>query len=417
MNHDLIDRIRRRAGRILRQWVPFRTGYRPTGIHGSSRALADAPGHLAAYHEVVPAHVSYLPVSEAYQQVASVYEGSTHHKPRYEEAVPPAFVLELPQGRLYADNWDSVAVIARDGRLVGDVSFQHNRKGWQLTSPAENNIFQQRYFRPPLRLAGTLCSLLGGGGAAMGNYYHWLIDSLPRLHLLRAAGLLPSVDYYLIYDKQHRFAVEMLLTMGIRDEQIIDVRTHPHVQAERLLVTTPVRGHGNHTPDWAGAFLRDVFLPAPPVARSFSPYVYISRRDAQMRQVLNEPAVEAVLREFGFETYTLSGLSFAEKRALFSQARLIVSPIGAGLANLVFAPPGMPVLELLPQDFVMPEHLDLAARTGLAYHWLLCENPTRPTGIFEARQLDLLVDPVRLRAKVAELLAALAVGSPALATA
>ena len=412
MNHDLIDRIRRRAGRILREWVPFRTSYRPTGVHESSKDWAGTPGSPVTYHEGESAHTSYLPVSDDYKQVASVYEGSRHQKPG-EEAVPPAFVIELPQGRLYADNWDSVAVIANDGQLVGDVSFQHNRKGWSMTPAAENNIFRQRYFRPPLHLAGTACSLLGGGGAAMGNYYHWLVDSLPRLHLVRAAGLLPSVDYYLIYNKNHRFAVEMLTTLGIRPEQIIDVETHPHVQADRLLVTSPVRGTGNHMPDWAGTFLRDVFLPAPPVPRTFSPYVYISRRDAQMRQVLNEPAVEEALREFGFATYTLSDLSFAEKRALFSQARLIVSPIGAGLANLVFAPPGTPVLELMPKDFVMPEHMDIAARVGLAYHWMICDNPEKPGGIFEARQIDLIVDPVQLRARVAELLVSRA--APALA--
>jgi capsular polysaccharide biosynthesis protein len=218
------------------------------------------------------------------------------------------------------------------------------------------------------------------------------------------SGLLPSVNYYLIYDKKHRFAVEMLAALGIRPEQIIAVETHPHIQAERLLVTSPVRGTGNHTPEWACDFLRDVFLPAPAVGRAFSPYVYISRRDAQMRRVLNEPEVAAVLSEFGFATYALSELTFAEKRALFSQARLIVSPIGAGLANVVFAPPGTPLLELLPRDFVMPEHLDLAARVGLPYHWLICESPEKPSGIFEARQLDLLVDTVQLRAKVAALL-------------
>jgi len=408
MNHDLQDRIRRRAGRIFRQYVPFRQHYRPTGVHASSQALAALPNSGAIYHEVVPAHTSYLPITDAYHRAASVYEGSTHHKPHQEEEVPAACVLELAKGRLYVDNWDSVAVIAADGKLVGDVSFQHSRKGWKMTPPEENNIFQQRFFRPPLELSGTVCSLLGGGGAAMGNYYHWLIDSLPRLHLLQAAGGLEHIDYFVIYDKEHWFAVETLTALGIRPAQIIDVTTHPHIRAERLLVTTPVRGTGNHVPEWACQFLRDAFLPAPPVGLSFSPHVYISRRDAKMRQVLNEDEVEAVLRPMGFETYMLSNLSFAEKRALFSQARVIVSPIGAGLANVVFAPVGTPLLELMPRNFVMPEHRDIALRVGLAYHWLICQSPETPAGIFEARQIDLIVDPGELRFRVLGLLAQLA---------
>lgn len=405
LNRELRDRIRRRAGRLLRQYVPRQMHHRPTGVHASSQALAGTPGSGATYHEIVPAHVSELAVPVAYQRDASDYEG-THHRPHGQETVPAAFVLELAPGRLYADNWDSVAVIAADGWLVGDVSFQYCRQAWQTTPPEENNIFQQRYFQPPVQLAGTVCSLLSGGGAAMGNYYHWLIDSLPRLHLLRAAGLFEEVDYFLIYDQQHRFAVETLVALGIRPAQIIDVRTHPHVLAQRLLVTSPVRGTGNHTPAWACDFLRDVFLPAPPVGRAFSPYVYISRRDAQLRRVLNEAAVEAVLHPLGFETYALSTLTFAEKRALFSQARVIVGPIGAGLANLVFATPGTPVLELVPGGFVMSEHRDLAARGGLTYDWLVCASPAAAGGIFEARRLDLIVDPEALRGRVAGLLAA-----------
>ncbi|PJJ59775.1 glycosyltransferase family 61 protein [Hymenobacter chitinivorans] len=406
MNHDLVDRIRRRAGRILREIVPYNQHYRPRGVQASSKLLASGGPSQVKYHEIVPARTSWLPISAAYEQVASVYEGSTHHKPKTQEPVDAAFVLELPQGRLYADNWDSIAVIAPDGQLVGDVSFQHNRKGWRLTTPEQNNIFRQRLFRAPRQLAGTVCSLLGGGGAAMGNYYHWLIDSLPRLHLAWAAGFAQRIDYYLIYNRNHRFATEMLLALGIRPEQIIAVEETPHIQAERLLVTTPVRGTGNHTPPWACEFLRQAFLPAPPDTRTFGPHVYISRRDAQMRQVLNEAEVEATLREFGFETYALGELSFAEKRALFSGARLIVSPIGAGLANLVFAPPGTPVLELMPKDFVMPEHLDIATRVGLSYHWMICESPARPAGIFEARQIDLIVDTEQLRRQVAGILAA-----------
>jgi capsular polysaccharide biosynthesis protein len=412
MNHDLKDRIRRRAGRILREIIPYNQQYRPRGVQASSKALANGCPSQVRYHEIVPAHTSWLPVSEEYARVASVYEGSTHHKPKTQEEVAPAFVLELLQGRIYADNWDSVAVIAPGGQLVGDVSFQHNRKGWRMTTAAQNNIFQQRYFQAPRQLSGTVCSLLGGGGAAMGNYYHWLIDSLPRLHLAWAAGFAQRIDYYLIYNQKHRFATEMLLALGIRPEQIIAVEDYPHIQAERLLVTTPVRGTGNHTPPWACDFLRQAFLPAPAATRTFGPHIYISRRDAKMRQVLNEAAVEAALQEFGFETYALGELTFAEKRALFSGARLVVSPIGAGLANLVFAPVGTPLLELMPKDFVMPEHLDIAARVGLPYHWMICDSPAKPAGIFEARQIDLIVDTEQLRRQVASILAAPAVALP-----
>ena len=402
---DLLNRVQRRAGRVLRELLPHHEHYRPTGVHASSRELAARPSSGARYWPVVPAHTSHLVIPEGFAEAVSVYESLAHSKPHTEEEMPEAFVLALPHGRLYADNWDSVAIIAADDKLVGDVSFQHARQGWAMLAPPQNNIFSQRYFQEPVSVAGTVLSLLAGGGAAMGNYYHWLIDSLPRLHLVREAGLFAEIDYFLVYDKTCSFVRESLLALGIRPQQLIDVTTHRHLRAKRLLVTTPVRGYGRHSPYWVSQFLHRAYLSVPPAAPRFAPRVFISRRDASMRRLLNEPAVEAVLREFGFQTYALSDLSFAEKVNLFSRAEALIGTVGAGMANLVFAAPGTPLLEFHPATFVEPESVDTAYRAGLAYHWLT-GRPSAPASAnyYDARHLDLWIDPAALRAAVRAML-------------
>ncbi|KAA9339253.1 glycosyltransferase family 61 protein [Hymenobacter busanensis] len=398
--HAVLNRAQRRAGRILRELVPHNLHYRPVGVHLSSRQLATLPGSGATYHEVVPAYVSQLNIPEAFYQAASAYGGSLHSKPKRQELVPAAFVLELRQGRVYADNNDSVAVIAADNKLVGDASFQYTNKTWDTIRPEDNNIFQQAYFQAPVQVPGTVCSLLAGGGAAIGNYYHWLIDSVPRLHLLQEAGLLRDVDYFLVYNRELRFVQESLAALGIRPEQLIDVATHRHWQAERLLVTSPVRGTGAHTPDWACRFLQTGYLPpdaAVVQARQFSPYIYISRQDADARRVLNEPAVEALLHTYGFQTYALSPYSFAEKVALFAGAKAVVSTVGAGLTNIVFSRPGTPLLELFPQGFVVPDFLEMSSRLGICYRWQVCRNPAPSTNLGDARRENLTVDLDALR--------------------
>ena len=400
----LLDRAHRRVGRLLRELLPHNEHYRPVGIHSSSRTLASQRASGARYWPVVPAHASQLVVPAGFGEAVSVYESAAHGRPLAREWMPEAFVLALPQGRLYADNWDSVAVIAADNQLVGDVSFQHRRRGWAITTPPDNNIFDQRYFRPPVAVAGTVLTLLAGGGAAMGNYYHWLIDSLPRLYLAQQAGLLDEIDYFLVYDKDEPFVRESLLALGIRAGQLLDVRTHRHLRAERLLATSPVRGGGRHAPAWLPAFLSAHYRPAAPPRRRFAPRVFVSRRDATMRRLLNEAEAEAVLREFGFETYVLSELSLLEKAELFGGAEAIVGTVGAGMANLMFATPGTPVLELHPATFVEPESADTAYRVGLPYHWLT-GRPSVPgsTSYYAARHLDLWVDPVELRAALRQL--------------
>lgn len=394
--HDVLLRARRKAGRMLREWIPYNGHFRPTGVHASSRELAARPGSGAAYFEVVPGYTSHLVVPDDFYACASEYAG-LHGKPNRQEKVPPAFVVELREGRVYADNFNSVAIMAADGQLVGDVSFQYNGQQWAITPPQENNIFRQHYFQKPMEVAGTVCSLLSGGGAASGNYYHWLIDSLPRLHLVRAAGLLDAVDFFLVYDKSKRFVLDTMRGLGIGPERLLDVSGHPHLRARTLLATSSVRGHLTHTPNWACDFLRSVLLPAPAIERQFSPYIYISRRDAPGRHILNEPALEAFLAEYGFETHVLTPYSQAEKTALFAQARVIVSSVGAGLANIVVSPVGAQLIELFPQSFVVADYLELTSRLGMGHQYLVGETPQASQSRTNAQRDDLLIDLEQLR--------------------
>jgi hypothetical protein len=412
---ELLDRVQRRAGRLLRQLVPYNGHFRPTGVHQRSAELAARPGSALTYHEIVPARISRLEMPPAYYDAISVYPGMYHGKPNLTEDTLAAFVIEIANGRVYADNWDSVAIIGPDNKLVGDVSFQHSRATWSMCPPEENNIFQQRYFLEPVRVSGTVCSLLAGGGAAMGNYYHWLVDSLPRLHLVREAGLFAGIDYFLVYDRNSSFVRDSLTALGIRPEQIIDVTTHRHLQAERLIVTSSVRGNGRHTPEWATGFLGSAYLPLPASVRTFSPLVYVSRRDASMRRELNEAEFLPILKEFGFESYALSELSFIEKVSLFSGAEAIVSPVGAGLANLVFAQAGTPLLELHPHTFVEPEAYDTAYRVGMPYQWLICPAVAECDNFYDARRMDFTVPPAELRQALQQVTARLLVSRTATA--
>ena len=390
---DKLKRIQRRVGRLLREIVPHNLCYRPIGVHPSSQQLGAQPGSCAVYQEGVPASVSQLEISAGFYELCVDYD-----KPQRAEQVVPAFVLTLENGRIYADNFDSVAVLAADGRLVGDASFQFAKKEWRLIRPEDNNIFRQRYFLRPVPVAGTVCSLLSGGGAGTGNFSHWLLDSLPRLHLVKEAGLWDSIDYFLVYDRTNSFVRETLGLLGVGPERLLDVRTHRHLQADRLVVPSAVRGRGRHFPRWTFEFLRTAYDDARrQVTRPFSPLVYINRRDAAVRRIINEDEIQALLLPYGFATYQLSELSFAEKSALFAQARVIVSPVGAGLANLGFCAPGAVLIELLPHHFVVPDFMEISLRIDMEHHPLVSAPVATGANAYADRLGDLTVDVAALR--------------------
>ncbi len=408
---NLYRRARRFAKWKLRNLLPRHLHLRPAGVHASSAGLAARPGSGATYTEVYPAYTSRLAVPDVFIKQAPAYFEPVAEQ----EAVAPAFVLSLRGGRLSVDNRNTLAIIADDNRLVGDVSLQFAPGTLSVAPAAANPIFGQRNFGKPLEIRGTVCSLLSGGGAEIGNYYHWLLDSLPRLHLVKEAGLWESIDYFLIYNRDHRFAMEMLLALGIRDEQIIDTRTAPHLRAQQLVVTSSVRGTGRHTPTWVSAFLKKEFwsLAQQPGSRPFSPFVYVSRRDASFRRVRNEAEVEALLSRYGFESYALAELSFREKVTLFAGARAVVGPVGAGMANILFCRPGTPFIEFLPHNFVVADNLDLTTRLHMPHYPLISPPDTRPGGNAHAdRENDLTVNLTALHQALGLVQAQLAAEAP-----
>jgi hypothetical protein len=79
--HQLLERAQRRAGRLLREWLPLNLHYRPVGIHPQSRTLPEVPAAAATYYEVVAAHTSHTDIPAAFYEAASAYGGHLHSKP------------------------------------------------------------------------------------------------------------------------------------------------------------------------------------------------------------------------------------------------------------------------------------------------------------------------------------------------
>jgi capsular polysaccharide biosynthesis protein len=65
----------------------------------------------------------------------------------------------------------------------------------------------------------------------------------------------------------------------------------------------------------------------------------------------NEHEVEAVLARLGFAIVRPQDHSFDEQVTMFSRARVVVGPHGAGLTNAAFAPQGCLVIDIFPDSW------------------------------------------------------------------
>jgi capsular polysaccharide biosynthesis protein len=89
-----------------------------------------------------------------------------------------------------------------------------------------------------------------------------------------------------------------------------------------------------------------------------------------------EDNVERFFQRAGFEVLYAEGVPWLEQVRRFAAAEVIAGLHGAGLANLVFAPPDATLLELFPPDYFNDCYARLAVTAGLRYRFFNLDEAT-----------------------------------------
>lgn len=273
----------------------------------------------------------------------------------------PLFAALIRDGRVFGER--SIAILTHEDRVIAEVS----AAGFRRTIE-EHRIFRQFLLPRVHRLDGIAAVLAVPGG---NTYYHWLLDSLPRLELIRLAGWpLEGLRHFIVSGHRRAFQVETLERLKLSGKTV-SLDESPHVRAAQLIVPS-FTGPRERAPGWACEFLRRLF-PGNDQAAGPSPRrIYISRARAKSRRVTNESEVASLLARSGFQAVLLEELSVADQARLFANAEWIVGPHGSGFANLVFCARGAKVLEIFSPAPVKDMYEYLARQAGCEYRSLFC---------------------------------------------
>lgn len=186
-------------------------------------------------------------------------------------------------------------------------------------------------------------------------YFHWIFDVLPRLWLAQQAGYEGGPFFA---KAELPFQQQTLQMLGVSETQLIDPGETGAISASNLIIPCHRIMPGHAFPEWSISFLRNRLLPKLINERRPSPKrLYISRRNATHRRVINEPEIITFLSRYGFQPIQAEELAFGDQMSLFRNAEIIIAPHGGGLANLVFCTPGTKVIEFFP-----PVNIDLFYR-------------------------------------------------------
>lgn len=264
------------------------------------------------------------------------------------------FVARIPEARIVGT---SGAVMTPDGGLLEESMWG---MGW-LQKDRALNSFKLRYERREGSFY-TIASLFSEG------YAHWLLDTLPRLFAL---ARLPTDDLQIIVSRPladwHR---ESLAMLGLENMRFVALEDRC-LQLETLYFPGYVGDPGNHHPQGC-RWLRERFLKDYKKERG-TRRLYITRRLARGRRVLNEEELHPILNDYGFEIVETENLSFRGKIELLSDAEIVAGPHGGGLTNLLFAPESCRVLELFDPAHMNAAFYSLADALGQEYWYIVGE--------------------------------------------
>jgi hypothetical protein len=254
----------------------------------------------------------------------------------------------LPGGRFLRTG---LATIDRQNRLLYDFSYE-----WASGLKGNNFAFSQCCLPKITSLRGRVLVLDTRGHGK--NYFHSLVEAVPRLFWVNALGYpLSGFDHVLATGPYRHFCSEAFREFGIGPDRLIDGKHFPHVQAEELVVFSDTREFVHRQ---TVQHLRECFSSEVIESRDSFRRLYITRGPKARRQPLNEAGVASFFEAAGFKVVDLSDLSVAEQRGLFRRAEIVVASHGAALANLVFCRPGTRVLEIFPPRYQKPTYWALS---------------------------------------------------------
>lgn len=303
------------------------------------------------------------------------------------------FTLEIDQGTVVGEY---AAHLTPSGVLDYESSTYFGVSGWR-----EHPLFLRRRLPERQHVDGSLVSLATRGSHA--NYYHFLMDVLPRWGVLEETMPGARPDRFFV-NRTTGYQKQLLGMVGLADVAVVEPAPDIAVRADRLLVPC-IPNPELMAPTWTTQWLKQR-LPARDTL-GLPKRLYITRGDAKnTRRLTNEAEILPGLERRGFVRLDPGAVTVQEQIDHFTAAEVIVAPHGAALANLTFCSPGVRVLELFAPRYVNPCYWAIASNVpDVEYRYLVCgTDRRRPGSPMNGVLTDITVDPAQLDAMLDELL-------------
>lgn len=193
------------------------------------------------------------------------------------------------------------------------------------------------------------------------NYWHFLIDFIPRLVCLKYLshkGIKVIVSDRLP-EKFFHFISKVSILLNIPKIDFLKINQNNLVYSfEKLIFSS------RPSISFASNFLNQILKDN--IVKTKKKNLYVKRGNTIRRKVLNEDKIIDFVKKYDYDIVDCFDLDIEEQIKIFSEAKNIIIPSGASMANLMFTPDNINVVEIrsnLDGDF--SEKINLKKRFKL----------------------------------------------------
>lgn len=234
------------------------------------------------------------------------------------------------------------------------------------------------------------------------NFFHWFLDVLQKLEFLEQKHRGATENGVVIIPSDHKadFMEFSLDAFGFRfyqqdKDQLISIK--------KLTVLPDLAPTGNYRKEVVLNLrkrLRNHFLRE--LNESYQvKRVYITRKNAKKRKIVNEEDLLPKLGELGFEIIDMDALGFKQQIQVMLGAEMLVSLHGAGLTHMLWMKDRGKVLEIRASgDCHNNCYFTLASDLELDYHYSLAEKTDATYG---TQQADYIIDRKHFEARLEQM--------------
>ena len=260
-------------------------------------------------------------------------------------------LYKVKNARIYTDNNQNVAIIKKNF-ILPFVSFQQVKGN--LRKPAYNSVIKIGTPSFLKRIKGRVFNLCQGGSG--NNYFHFIFDIIPKIHLLTIKKKLNVIDYFYLTNPK-KWQIEILKVFGINKDKILNSKIYNHIHADEVYsVDHPWYENGyiqynlHKLPKWIIKKNREIFLKKNFKAKKKKIFLDRSSSSFNHCQIENIEQIIKLMLKRNIKIYKPEFLSFKNQIKLFNSSSLIIGAHGAAFTNIIFCKPGTKILEIIPSD-------------------------------------------------------------------